>query len=139
MLSSSNNEIGLILEDDVIPKDKNFEKTINSILKKDVDWDVLFLGTGVGENFIKSKISFFDKLFKKKYVSIPHPATNCAEAYLIKKDAAKKIYNNIEEFNMAWDWELAYTFKELEMKIMWYLPPIFYQGSISGEFKSSLR
>ncbi len=139
MVSLSNNEIGLILEDDVIPKNINFISTINQIIKKDAEWDVLFLGTGIGEKFIKSKISFFDKLFKRSLVTIQHPATNCAEAYLIKKDAAKKIYNYIEEFNMAWDWELAYAFKELEMKIKWYLPPIFYQGSISGEFKSSLR
>ena len=139
MVSLSNNEIGLILEDDIIPKNINFISTINRIIKKDSEWDVLFLGTGVGEKFIKSKISFFDKLFKRSFVTIQHPATNCAEAYLIKKDAAKKIYNYIEEFNMAWDWELAYTFKELDLKIKWYLPPIFFQGSISGEFESSLR
>ena len=139
MLSMSNNELGLILEDDVIPTGDNFMSEINEIINTNTDWDVLFIGTGVGKKFINSKVSFIDKIFKKNFVSIKHPATNCAEAYLIKNDVAKKIYNHIEEFNMAWDWELAYTLKELNLKIKWYIPPIFFQGSISGDLKSSLR
>jgi len=139
MISSSNKDFGLILEDDVIPINIEFEKIINNIIRKNIDWDVLFLGTGIGENFIKSKISIYDKILKRNIVNPTHPATNCAEAYLIKKDAAAKIYKNIQEFNMAWDWELAYSFKELGMKIKWYIPPLFYQGSVSGEFKSALR
>ena len=139
MISSSNKDFGLILEDDVIPTDMEFEKIINNIINKNIDWDVLFLGTGIGENFIKSKISIYDKILKRNIVTPTHPATNCAEAYLIKKDAAANIYKNIQEFNMAWDWELAYSFKELSMNIKWYIPPLFYQGSVSGEFKSALR
>ena len=72
-------------------------------------------------------------------LNIDHPATNCAEAYFIKKEAASKIYKKIIPFNMAYDWELAYQIYRLDLKVKWFFPPIFMQGSIRGDYKSELR
>ena len=138
-LSTSNEELGLILEDDVIPLSKDFMKNIQEILNANSNWDIVFIGSGIGKEFINSKLTFLDKLFRRKLISISHPATNCAESYIVKKSTAKAIFQYIEEFNMAWDWELAYILKELNLKVMWCWPPIFEQGSKNGLFNSELR
>ncbi len=102
------------------------------------DWDVLFIGQGISKNFIlkniKKRFGFVSKLY-----DVEHPASNCAESYLIKKDAAKLIFDNILPFNMISDWELAYYFYDLNLKVKWLYPPIFFQGSKSGKYKSELR
>ena len=47
----------LILEDDSIPYNKTFYSEIEDIIKKNKDWDVLFIGNGLGDNYIKSKLN----------------------------------------------------------------------------------
>jgi GR25 family glycosyltransferase involved in LPS biosynthesis len=138
-ISEGDSDYGLIIEDDIIPYDNDFLDKIQYHIKNlPDDWDSLFIGSGCGENFIKSKLQDAEKInefiFKPK-----HPATNCAEAYLIKKESAKKIYDSIIPFQLAFDWELAYQFYILKMNVYWLYPPLVYQGSISGEYTSSLR
>lgn len=138
-ISESDFDYGLIIEDDVIPINNNVIEKINEHVKNlPENWDSFFIGTGCGDSFIKSKLQeakkINDFIFKPK-----HPSTNCAEAYLIKKQAAQKVYKSILPFQLAFDWELAYQFYKLNMNVYWLYPPLFYQGSINGEYKSSLR
>ena len=107
-------------------------------MKKKDDWDVLFIGQGISKNFILKNINKKYGFGSKTY-QINHPATNCAEAYLIKREIAKEICNNILPFNLAIDWELAYQFYKLDLNIKWLYPSIFYQGSKSGKYSSTLR
>ena len=94
---------------------------------------------------VKNKQKFFLKKIKKKFrfgfrtYEVNHPASNCAESYLIKSEVAKKIYNNILPFTLISDWELAYQFYKLDLNVKWLYPPIFFQGSKSGKYKSELR
>ena len=76
---------------------------------------MLFIGEGIGKGFIKNKVG--KKTFRRKLYDVEHPATNCAEAYFIKKQAANTIYNNIIPFHLISDWELAYQISNLDLKV----------------------
>ena len=136
--SESNHEVSLIIEDDVLIFSKFFKSKLKKVLRLDSDWDLLFIGQGISKNFILKNINKKGEL-KSKLYEVEHPATNCAESYLIKKNAAKKIFKNMLPFNMISDWELAFQIYDLDLKVKWLSPPIFYQGSKSGKYKSELR
>ena len=137
-LYESEKPYGLILEDDILML-KPFKHKINKILKKfeKTDWDIIFLGLGSGKDFIKlnSKREVRNLNYLKPY----HPASNCAEAYLIKKDSAKLLHEEMKSFNLPYDWELAYKMYKLNFKVRWFYPPLFKQGSQDKTYKSSLR
>jgi len=130
-------ECGLILEDDAIPYGSDFlieaEKSINEAPE---NWGSIFIGNGCGDNFInmKEKYRVSNTLYK-----VNHPATNCAEAYILNKKTAKKIYDNILPFQQISDWEIACCFGLQNIDVYWRIPSLIYQGSISGKFKSTLR
>ena len=137
-VSDSRNTYSFIIEDDAIPK--NNKKFINQFfnLESLEDWDAVFFGAGIGKNFIMKKTNV-KNYFKNRFVKIEHPATNCLEAYVIKKDAASKILSSIVPFNLVSDWEIAYQFYKHNMNVYWFLPHLFVQGSKNGEYKSTLR
>lgn len=137
-ISKSENNIGLILEDDVIPQ-KSIKNNLLKISKtfSKSNWDVVFLGLGSGKKFIK-KNSRRD-LFHFKYLIPQHPASNCAEAYMVKKDAAKILYTELSTFNLSYDWELAYKMYKRSFNVRWLFPPLFKQGSQDFTYKSELR
>ena len=87
--SESNHEVSLIIEDDVLIFSKFFKSKLKKVLRLDSDWDLLFIGQGISKNFILKNINKKGEL-KSKLYEVEHPATNCAESYLIKKNAAKK-------------------------------------------------
>jgi glycosyl transferase family 25 len=132
---------GLILEDDAV-FNSNFTNGFNHCLPKTPeDWDVILLGTGCGEWFIKHQLQGRTAAYsdsKSSIFKMPHPATNCAEGYLVKKEAAKKIYDSIIPFDLAGDWELAYQFYKLDLNVYWWVPPLLHQGSKTGQYKSAL-
>jgi|TARA_B100000214_G_scaffold82643_1_gene56159 GR25 family glycosyltransferase involved in LPS biosynthesis len=137
-IANSDKEYGLILEDDVInlkPIKNNLHSVINKFSK--TDWDIVFLGRGAGKDFIKSKSK--KDLFNLKYLKPTHPASNCAEAYIIKKKSAGLLYESMKEFTLPYDWEMAYKMFELDFKVRWYYPPLFKQGSQDNTYKSELR
>lgn len=132
-------EFNLILEDDVIPKYNNFFKYINFFIRKPSTWDVLFIGEGMGENYRKTKIGRrrlnpFKTIFKMQ-----HPATNCLEAYIVKKSSVQKILDELTPINLVIDWELAYQFYKKNMNIYWSKKSIFLQGSKNNTYQSELR
>ncbi len=132
---------GLILEDDALLS-SNFNNGFNECVENlPNDWDVALIGSGCGEWFIKEKIQDAVPVFYNKRIAIfkmPHPSTNCAEAYLVKKEAAEKIYQSVIPFDLAGDWELAYQFFKLALNVYWLVPPIVHQGSKNGRYESSL-
>lgn len=133
LISKSNCEYGLILEDDAIPV-RNYDKKILNLLKKDLDWDVLFLGLGIGKKFIRKKLNKSFLLPNRLYI-LPPPSTNCTEAFLIKKEAAIKILSKFVDFTLPMDFEYAYLFKLLDLDVKIISSPIFYQGSKSFGFR----
>ena len=85
----SNKDFGLVLEDDAIPYKDDYLSQIEKILSKSIKWDALFIGNGLGGNFRNKKIGY-KRFFPIKNIKVSHPATNCLEAYIIKKEIAKK-------------------------------------------------
>ena len=129
----------LIVEDDIIPIfEDTFDKIELIVRQAPKSWDSIFLGEGCGNEFIRSKLSKTERISENLF-KVPPPSTNCAEAYLIKKESAKKIYESIIPFQLVSDWELAYQFYKLNMNVYWSIPSIFYQGSKSGLYSSTLR
>lgn len=138
-VANQDNDYCLILEDDAIPIENNvYEKIENLIETAPNDWDAIFMGAGCGIDFMNHKLRD-SYLINDKFAKVPHPCTNCAEAYLIKKSSAKKVFDSIIPFQLVSDWELAYQFYKLNMNVYWSIPPLFYQGSKSGEYESTLR
>lgn len=130
-------EVGLILEDDAIPYSDNFLIDANRSLENaPEDWGAIFIGNGCGDEFInqKSKYQVTENLFK-----VSHPATNCAEAYIMNKKSAEKVWINMLPFQQISDWELACCYWTQNIDVYWRLPSLLYQGSISGKYKSTLR
>ena len=134
----SNKDFGLVLEDDAIPYKDDYLSQIEKILSKSIKWDALFIGNGMGENFRNKKISY-KRFFPIKNIKVSHPATNCLEAYIIKKEIARKIVDSILPFNLVIDWELAYQFYKLDLNIHWIKKPIFFQGTKENIYESTLR
>ena len=129
--------IGLILEDDAIPYNDSFIDLAEKSIKESPDnWGSIFIGNGCGDEFIKQKSKY---RINENLFSVPHPATNCAEAYILNKQSAEKLYNSMLPFQQISDWELACSFWLQSIDVFWRIPSLIYQGSISGEFKSSLR
>ncbi len=134
----SNKDFGLVLEDDAIPYNDDYLSQIEKILSNTIKWDALFIGNGMGENFRNKKISY-KRFFPIKNIKVSHPATNCLEAYIIKKEVARKIVDSILPFNLVIDWELAYQFYKLDLNIHWIKKPIFFQGTKENIYESTLR
>lgn len=138
-IANQKEDIGLILEDDAIPIDNNFSEKISELIDTAPNnWDSIFMGAGCGVDFMNQKLQGCS-LINERFAQVPHPSTNCAEAYLLKKESAKKIYESIVPFQLVSDWELAYQFYKLDMNVYWSIPPLFYQGSKSGQYNSTLR
>lgn len=138
-IQNENYKYNLIIEDDVIPKNANFADDIKNIINKKSNWDVLFIGEGMGESFRNNKIGYKRKFPLYKTFKIQHPATNCLDSYIIKKDSIDKILNNLIPINMIIDWELAYQFYKMDLNIHWTKKVIFYQGSKNNIYSSTLR
>ena len=68
-----------------------------------------------------------------------HPATNCLEAYIVKKSSIKDILDGLIPINLVIDWELAYQFYLKNLNIYWSKNIIFKQGSKNNIYKSELR
>lgn len=136
-IANSSDSFGMILEDDVVFCD-NFNYYFNKFMEDTPEnWDAIFFGSGCGEDFI------IKHLDKSKQVSQHcfrpnHPATNCAEAYLIKKETANLIVNSAKPFHMISDWEIAYQLYKFNSVVYWWIPTLVEQGSKNGMYNSTL-
>lgn len=135
-ISKECDDCGLILEDDAIPLVKNFLEETEKSLNELENWDVVYLGKGIGDDFIKmkSKLKKSDSLYL-----IDHPASNCGESYCVKKQSAKIIVDSVIPFQNISDWEFAYSYYINNLNIMWRIPSLFDQGSKNGTYKSEQR
>ena len=136
--ANSKSDFSLILEDDVIPVEKfakGYNKMINNL--SNLNWDIVFIGSGIGKNFIYKKMG--KKVLFSKPQKVEHPASNCADSYIVKKDIAKKLLTNFTTFHLSYDWELAYQMYKLELNVYWATRPLFKQGSKTGDYASALR
>lgn len=136
-LSEECKDFGMIIEDDVIFYNNfgiDFSKNIKNTPE---NWEAIFFGEGCGEAFQKDVISRNKKINDNVFLIKP-PASNCAEAYLLKSKTALNICKNFP-FHIAFDWEIAYQLYVLNSPTYWWYPSLVKQGSKDGTYKSSLN
>lgn len=162
LILKSNKKYNLVLEDDAIFS-KNFMEILNNGLTQlPNDYDMLFLGHGLGLHVPKdlqkkNKYIYLKKnvenewknhVFKNKEENNVinqggNGSTRGCDSILISKKCAKKILNfynslNKNEINLPLDFWLNKVNKDMNLKIYWLEPTIVSQGSLSI-FNSSLR
>jgi GR25 family glycosyltransferase involved in LPS biosynthesis len=137
--SEAPNDYSLILEDDIVLVEDFSTKFESCLDATPPDWDAIFIGTGCGQWFQEIKLKGLPSVEgNPNCFLMDHPATNCAEGYLLKKETAKKIYNGARPFHLISDWELAYQLYSSSAKVYWWHPSLIEQGSKNGMFKSTL-
>lgn len=142
---NNNIEYGLVLEDDVILKVEFFNKFDEYFDQTPKDFDIIFLGSSfspqildsVGFENEKPTIKHQNGVFV--YEKFRNPKTRCVDAYILKKSTCEKIKTVSKEIVSAYDHDLAYFIKELELKVYWWEPGLVFQGSQSGYYGSSIR
>lgn len=143
-IAEGKKEFGIILEDDSRVK-TDFTSKINDILEcvQNTHFDVLYLYNG---NFGKTKTKLKRVCTTRKYKfkilkeTVGHNAG--AAGYIITKDFAKYMYNNLKNFKVPHDMYMGYyTLKKihltLEMKLnkkkQCYESPVLFQ-ECTGEY-----
>jgi GR25 family glycosyltransferase involved in LPS biosynthesis len=136
-LSEECSNFGLILEDDVVFYENFNDRYKHCMNMTPSNWDSIFLGNGCGEQFQALKLSQSIKINDCCYL-VNHPATNCAEAYMLRPEIAKKIYDSAIPFQLVSDWEIAYQLHKIDAKTYWWYPSLVTQGSRNGKYQSTL-
>ena len=137
LIAESPEDYGLILEDDVVFREGFVEEFDHCLSLTPNDWDAVFIGSGCGESFQRHKLRESEKINEHCFL-VGHPATNCAEAYLVKKEMADKIYKSAQPFHLISAWELAYQLFKFNAKVYWWTPSLIEQGSKNGRYESTL-
>jgi hypothetical protein len=125
LISKSDDNICLILEDDFILKE-NFEDRISFIennLPK--DFDCIFVSTCCN---LQVPNEFDNEFYESDY-------SRCTSGYIVTKEFCEKILQNKEYFAVV-DWHLTFVKKELNLKFYWTKNPIIEQGSETVYFSS---
>ena len=139
----NNYNTSLILEDDVI-FNQNFQNFDYLLNKTPKDFDIIFLGSSFSVYLLDVHVPY-DNSHPIKingdmvYEKVNHPKTRTVDAYILSLNDAKKLKNTISDFSHAFDFDLAYFIKQLDLKVYWWEPGLVCQGSQLGQYKSSIR
>lgn len=129
LIAQGSARTALVLEDDVLFCE-DFVRKFNEYLQETPDdWDIIYPGDGCGMH-IKNPV-------RKATIKNP-PFSRASESYIIKQDAAKKMF---EEFNyvfMPSDYQLTYIMNSLKIKCYWWEPTLISQGTQTGLYKTSI-
>ena len=124
----------IIFESDVLFED-NFNEKLETVLKlsQNIDWDIINLGKGGGHLPADSVILPELNLYKSKI-------NRCAEGIIWNYSGICKFLDYVTDIDCPFDTKMD-VFSEYEGKFNIYLahPPLVYQGSMCGLFKSFLR
>lgn len=115
----------LILEDDCIILNDNFEEKINYILSSNIKdtYDFVFMG-----NYCIKNIKKFNKINDVLYST---QQSNTADSYLVSLKAIKKLLSDKDLFPFVYpiDFEMNYWFQKNDMNVYWHYPELIKQGS----------
>jgi GR25 family glycosyltransferase involved in LPS biosynthesis len=138
-ISNSDDDYGLVIEDDIIFND-NFKEKYDEIIKSiPYNFDIIFIGSSFDMIKLTKRSNFKVTTTIKNIYNINPGRARTVDSYIIKKDFAKKIYNNIKTFVLPFDFELNYWLGKLEANCYWVDPGLTKQGSMNGTYKSSNR
>jgi hypothetical protein len=130
--NSSDNELNLVLEDDILYEDKvcaSLEKFVGFLPKS---YDVIFMGLPtINETPDNSKYTFQDtqKIFKV----LPF-----CDSYLVSHSAAKAISANYTPIKFVNSVQMSYVCDKIGINTLQSVPNVFIDGSKYGLFLSKL-
>ena len=121
----------IIFESDVLLYD-DFNKKLEQIieLSKEVDFDIINMGTGGGEipTIIMPNLSLYKERRNK-----------CTEAIIWSYKGVCKFLEYVKEIDAPIDTKIdVFSAFDGGFNIYWAHPPLAYQGSLSGIFKSNV-
>lgn len=118
-LYESNSEYFFILEDDVVFCYEFFDYYEKMLKQLPNDWDFVWVGTCCGLH-VKSE--------ENRYV-YPMKQSRCAHAYLISKNCASKIINEIKYIDNGIDFYYNDLIDRFNLKSFWVEPALVIQDS----------
>ena len=125
----------LVVEDDVVSTG-NTLGLIQNAFKLCLDgFDYVDLGGIYNFPYLKNDIKLSSN---SKFISLGIPRTNTTAAYMIAPKTAKILLKNILPLTFPIDWQYQYIFIKNNLKVAWAKPPAFINGSMDGNFKSSI-
>lgn len=126
---------GLVLEDDV--GFISYERFCKFWFRVDSDvfckdFDILFIGTGVHVPLMGTGIVVPAHTWHK---------SKCADSYFVRPSVAKLILEDYDLYPpfMPYDWDLSLRINRLNLAVGWLQPGLTYQGSQTGQFKSTIQ
>lgn len=124
---------GMMLEDDAILCNYFVDTLTTYMSELPDDWDVLFIGQGAGKRIPKEMLVDGQHWYKKS-----HPADRCADSVIFKREAARRIYDAMNQHKICFnpDPELGFWMGAMNMNVYWLEPPIVAQGSQNGMYET---
>ena len=124
-------DAAIVFEDDVILPDDfaaQFDECFASVPD---DGALVFFGSCAGLHIRETSpgVRFYRKT---------HPATRCADSFVVRRDAARTLLRTFVPFVLPYDWELSYQLWRHDLVVYWVEPPLVRQGSEAGLVPSSL-
>lgn len=125
-------DTSLVLEDDVIFCD-NFEQIFYQNILACPNFDVLFIGGAFYHEDVAKTISQTECFYEKS-----HPSTNTICAYVLTKNAAKKLCKIVKSgYTLPIDFEMNYWFDVLDFKVYHRVPYLIKEGTSAGFYRTS--
>ena len=131
-LVDSPHQEAIVFEDDVLFFEDFKEKFLEYFERTPPYWDAIFFGYGSFlrvENYVGGQLVY----------PRDHPVTRCLDSYIIKKEACKKILQDLKPISLPIDFELSYSFLKHDLKAYWWDPPLTAQGSQNNFYPSAIQ
>lgn len=129
--NSSENDINLILEDDVVYEEKMCDALEKVYKNAPADYDIVFMGLPTNREIKDKSVVEFQNT-GEVFRAIPF-----ADSYIVSKNAAQKICNAFLPIRFVMNIQLSYLIEHLGLKTMICLPNIFMNSSAFGMFLST--
>ena len=124
----------IIFEDEILFEPHFVDSFNAALLVSPRDWDVIFFGSGCDLHVPANQAGDGIRSYRKD-----HPASRCADSYIITKEAAERLVTTFKPFVTAYDYELAYHMWKHDLTVYWWEPSLTRQGSQCGVYKSEIQ
>lgn len=131
-IADTNNDYGVIFEDDIEIPSFDLNKMINKFALEfsQIKGDILFIGSMKGKDITAENS---DSVFYS-----PDFRSRCAHCYMLTSESAKKIYPFLDNIVAPFDWQLNMIINHLNLRCCWSTPHL-NQRTEQGKIKSLLR
>lgn len=129
----SDNEFGLILEDDIVYSDKVFTQIVTLLNHiKNIEWDFIFLGQPSDQSTQQMNNLNLNKIDNNNLL------LHCCESYMLNNNTAKDILLNFFPIRFVYNIHLSYMINKQNYNCYKVFPNICGDGSKMGDQTSSI-